>query len=58
MISCYDSLTSMLKLFRKASKQKDYRLDIKRQERNRRYYIHHRDELRQRRRDYYSIYGK
>jgi hypothetical protein len=48
----------MLELFRKPSKRTNYLSDFRRQARNRRYYIRHRDELRQRRRDYYAIYGK
>jgi hypothetical protein len=47
-----------LRLFRKPSKQLDFLSDFKRQARNRRYYLRHRDELRQKRKDYYSIWGK
>ena len=48
----------MLEIFKKPSEQKDFFSEIKRKERNKRYYQRHRDELRQRRRDYYDIYGK
>lgn len=42
----------------KPSKQYDFMTDFKRQMRNKRYYQKHKEELKQKRREYYSIYGK
>jgi hypothetical protein len=48
----------MFDFFKKRSKQKDIFAKLKRQERNRRYYLRHQDEIRAKRREYYRIHGK
>ena len=53
---------SILKLFKKPSERKNffdnYMSKLKRKARNRRYYLKHRDEILQKRKDYYLINGK
>jgi hypothetical protein len=52
----------MFKLFKKPSKRKDFFSDFmskeRRKARNHRYYLKHKDELIERRREYYFINGK
>ena len=48
----------LFKFRKKRSKQHNYISDFRRQARNRRYYLRHREELKARRREYYSINGK
>jgi hypothetical protein len=52
----------MFKLFKKPSKRKDFFSEFmskeRRKARNHRYYLKHQDELRERRKEYYSIYNK
>jgi hypothetical protein len=45
-------------MFKKWFKHNSFLSDLKRKERNRRYYLRHRDELRQNRKEYYLIKGK
>lgn len=46
------------KKLKKPSKHGDFMSNFKRQMRNKRYYQRHKEELKQKRREYYSIYGK
>jgi hypothetical protein len=48
----------MFNFLKKTTKQKDFFAKLKRQERNRRYYLRHRDEILQKRKEYYQIHGK
>jgi hypothetical protein len=48
----------MISFFKKKSKQDDVFSKFKRKERNKRYYLRHRDEIRQKRKDYYLTNGK
>jgi len=48
----------MFEIFKKASQQHNIMSDFKRLERKKRYYQRHKDEIKQKRREYYATYGK
>lgn len=48
----------LLKKLKLKSKRYDFMTDFKRKARNKRYYEKHKEELKQKRRDYYLINGK
>jgi hypothetical protein len=48
----------MFKIFKKPSKHNDFFSDFKRQQRNRRYYLRHKEQIKEKRREYYLINGK
>lgn len=48
----------MFKIFKKASKQSNIFSNFRRSERNKRYYLRHCEEIKQKRRENYATFGK